>query len=68
MTAVASGSNRAIFICRKWEDVDHEFEDSIAGALTSPVGGGGDAEGDPLGLRSVLRSVFLSQFASTAGN
>ncbi|GLB39153.1 putative exocyst complex component Sec5 [Lyophyllum shimeji] len=31
----------------KWEDIDHELEDSVAGALTSTSG---DGEGDPLGL------------------
>ncbi|PFH47085.1 hypothetical protein AMATHDRAFT_68442 [Amanita thiersii Skay4041] len=38
----------------QWEDIDHDFEDSIAGALSSPsLGAGGDGEreaGDPLGL------------------
>ncbi|KAG6848631.1 hypothetical protein H0H93_015369 [Arthromyces matolae] len=31
----------------KWEDIDHELENSVAGALTSTSG---DGEGDPLGL------------------
>jgi len=31
----------------KWEDIDHELEDSVAGALTNTSGEG---EGDPLGL------------------
>ncbi|KAF8222395.1 hypothetical protein L208DRAFT_1413490 [Tricholoma matsutake] len=31
----------------KWEDVDHELEHSVAGALTS---NSGDGEGDPLGI------------------
>ncbi|KAK7046645.1 exocyst complex component SEC5 [Favolaschia claudopus] len=35
----------------KWEDVDHELEDSVASAITRP-GAGGDGEGDPLGLGS----------------
>ncbi|KAJ6631115.1 exocyst complex component Sec5-domain-containing protein [Mycena sp. CBHHK59/15] len=33
----------------KWEDVDHELENSFAGQLTS-TGASGDGEGDPLGL------------------
>ena len=33
---------------RKWEVVDHEKVDTVAGALT---GVQGDVEGDPLGLR-----------------
>ncbi|RDB30270.1 Exocyst complex component 2 [Hypsizygus marmoreus] len=32
----------------KWEEVDHELEDSVAGALTSTPGT--DGEGDPLGI------------------
>ncbi|KAF8970197.1 exocyst complex component Sec5-domain-containing protein [Flammula alnicola] len=31
---------------KKWEEVDHEFEDSVASSLLSP----GDREGDALGL------------------
>ncbi|KJA16657.1 hypothetical protein HYPSUDRAFT_47148 [Hypholoma sublateritium FD-334 SS-4] len=38
----------------KWEEVDHELEDSVAGALLSPSTAG-DAEGDPLGLGSNVR-------------
>ncbi|KAJ8087260.1 Exocyst complex component S5 [Marasmius tenuissimus] len=33
----------------KWEDVDHELEDSLAGALTNT---GSEREGDPLGIGS----------------
>ncbi|KAK7036624.1 Exocyst complex component S5 [Paramarasmius palmivorus] len=33
----------------KWEDVDHDLEDSLAGALTNT---GGEREGDPLGIGS----------------
>jgi hypothetical protein len=44
---------------RKWEDVDHDLEDSIAGALTNPTGGG-DGEGDPLGLGAGIECVSLS--------
>lgn len=39
--------------CRKWEDVDHELEDSVAGALTSSSG---DGEGqDPLGIGGYVK-------------
>ncbi|PPQ68923.1 hypothetical protein CVT24_007667 [Panaeolus cyanescens] len=37
----------------KWEDVDHDLEDSYAGALLSPSTGA-EAEGDPLGLGNVV--------------
>ncbi|KAG7097587.1 hypothetical protein E1B28_004924 [Marasmius oreades] len=33
----------------KWEEVDHDLEDSLAGALTNA---GGEREGDPLGIGS----------------
>ncbi|TFK41615.1 exocyst complex component Sec5-domain-containing protein [Crucibulum laeve] len=33
----------------KWEHVDHELEDSVAGTLFSPTGTG-EGEGDPLGI------------------
>ncbi|KAF8886545.1 exocyst complex component sec5 [Infundibulicybe gibba] len=32
-----------------WEEVDHDLDDSVASALTSP-GGHSDGEGDPLGI------------------
>ncbi|TFK20519.1 hypothetical protein FA15DRAFT_673418 [Coprinopsis marcescibilis] len=35
----------------KWEEVDHELEDSVAGALLSPTSGN-EGEGDPLNLGS----------------
>ncbi|KAF8801103.1 exocyst complex component sec5 [Phlegmacium glaucopus] len=38
----------------KWEEIDHELEDSVAGALMSPSVGG-DAEGDPLGLGNSVK-------------
>ena len=49
-------------IYRKWEDVDHDAVNSVAGALTSTQG---DAESDPLGLRrgsiaEWVRHWFLS--------
>ncbi|KAG6916419.1 hypothetical protein DXG01_006823 [Tephrocybe rancida] len=39
---------------RKWEDIDHELEDSVAGALTSTSG---DGEGDPLGIGGYLNLI-----------
>ncbi|KAJ7096741.1 exocyst complex component sec5 [Mycena belliarum] len=33
----------------KWEEIDHELENSLAGALTS-TGANSDGDGDPLGL------------------
>ncbi|KAF7323903.1 Exocyst complex component SEC5 [Mycena kentingensis (nom. inval.)] len=33
----------------KWEEIDHELENSFAGVLTS-TGASGDADGDPLGI------------------
>jgi hypothetical protein len=41
---------------RKWEEIDHDLEDSVAGALTSPTGVEG--EGDPLGLGAIIECVF----------
>lgn len=46
-----------VFLRRKWEDIDHDLENSIAGALTSPSGGDGD--GDPLGLGAIIECVAL---------
>ncbi|KAF8189835.1 exocyst complex component Sec5-domain-containing protein [Mycena galopus ATCC 62051] len=37
----------------KWEEVDHEFEDSLASAITR-TGASGDIEGDPLGLVTTI--------------
>jgi hypothetical protein len=42
---------------RKWEDVDHE--DSVAGQLVGPSGGG-EGEGDPLGLGAFVECVRAS--------
>ncbi|KAJ7039787.1 exocyst complex component sec5 [Mycena alexandri] len=36
----------------KWEEIDHELENSFAGALTST--GASDGEGDPLGLGATI--------------
>ncbi|KAF8634820.1 hypothetical protein AX17_004072 [Amanita inopinata Kibby_2008] len=37
----------------KWEEVDHDFEDSLAGVMMSPTGSSADGEPiDPLGLEN----------------
>ncbi|KZP15940.1 hypothetical protein FIBSPDRAFT_1047870 [Athelia psychrophila] len=38
---------------KKWEDVDHDLEDSLAGALANSTGEG-HGEGDPLGLGAMI--------------
>lgn len=43
---------------RQWEDVDHDLEDSVAGALMSPTGSG-EGDGDPLGLGSTIKWVIF---------
>lgn len=43
-------------VTRQWEDVDHELEDSVAGALISPSGGT-EGDGDPLGLGGTIKYV-----------
>ena len=45
--------------CSKWEEVDHDLEDSVAGALLSPSSNN-DAEGDPLGIGSAVKCVVES--------
>ncbi|KAF7349293.1 Exocyst complex component SEC5 [Mycena sanguinolenta] len=37
----------------KWEEIDHDLEDSVASAITS-TGPSGDGEGDPLGLGATI--------------
>ncbi|KAF8189841.1 exocyst complex component Sec5-domain-containing protein [Mycena galopus ATCC 62051] len=37
----------------KWEEIDHELENSLASAITS-AGASGDMEGDPLGLGTTI--------------
>ncbi|KAJ3517910.1 hypothetical protein NLJ89_g205 [Agrocybe chaxingu] len=49
----------------KWEEVDHDLEDSVAGALLSPASGG-DGEGDPLGLKNALRMRDLDMESKAA--
>lgn len=39
---------------RKWEEIDHDLEDSAAGVFTS---GSGEGEGDPLGLGAYVKYV-----------
>ncbi|TEB03996.1 hypothetical protein FA13DRAFT_1321951 [Coprinellus micaceus] len=48
----------------QWEEVDHEFEDSVAGSLLSPTTGN-ESEGDPLGLGNEVRSRDLDMDTST---
>ncbi|KAF7350428.1 Exocyst complex component SEC5 [Mycena venus] len=37
----------------KWEEIDHELENSLASAITT-TGASGDGEGDPLGLGTTI--------------
>jgi hypothetical protein len=41
---------------RTWEEVDHEIEDSLAGALAN-TSGSGESDVDPLGLGSNVKYV-----------
>ena len=50
--------------CRKWEEVDHELEDSVAGALLSPTSGN-ESEGDPLNLGSNVRYLLSISLSTT---
>ena len=43
------------FFLRRWEEVDHEKDNSLAGMLT----GSGEGEPDPLGLQNVIEYVRL---------
>jgi exocyst complex component 2 len=45
---------------RKWEDVDHELADSVAGALVDAGAKSSEMDGDPLGLRSRVKYVQFS--------
>jgi hypothetical protein len=38
----------------KWQEVDHDIEDSVAGAVLSPTSGI-DVESDPLGLGHTVK-------------
>ncbi|KDR72595.1 hypothetical protein GALMADRAFT_252744 [Galerina marginata CBS 339.88] len=49
----------------KWEEVDHELEDSVAGALLSPSTAG-DGEGDPLGLGNPIKLRDLDMESKAA--
>ncbi|TEB31864.1 hypothetical protein FA13DRAFT_1754665 [Coprinellus micaceus] len=49
----------------QWEEVDHEFEDSVAGSLLSPTTGN-ESEGDPLGLGNEVRSRDLDMDTKAA--
>ena len=48
----------------KWEEVDHELEDSVSGALTGPSSST-EAEGDPLGLGSSVSLKDMDMQSST---
>jgi hypothetical protein len=39
---------------RQWEDVDHDLDGSVPGALLSPTGSG-EGDGDCLGLETDVR-------------
>ncbi|KAF5318658.1 hypothetical protein D9619_010696 [Psilocybe cf. subviscida] len=41
---------------KTWEEVNHELEGSVAGALMSPTGLKGESEGDPLGFGSNVKT------------
>ncbi len=50
--------------CRKWEEVDHELEDSVAGSMLSPTSTADrdrEREGNPLGLPHSLECVSPSR-------
>ncbi|KAF5336401.1 hypothetical protein D9611_006533 [Ephemerocybe angulata] len=49
----------------QWEEVDHEFEDSVAGSLLSPTTGN-ESEGDPLGLGNEVRLKDLDMDTKAA--
>lgn len=44
-----------LFDHRKWQEVDHDMDESLAGSLTGPSSGEG--ESDPLGLGAVIECV-----------
>ncbi|KAJ7755359.1 exocyst complex component sec5 [Mycena maculata] len=49
----------------KWEEIDHELENSFAGALTS-TGASADGEGDPLGLGTKINAKELDMESKAA--
>ncbi|KAJ3567835.1 hypothetical protein NP233_g6101 [Leucocoprinus birnbaumii] len=49
----------------RWEDVDHDLEDSVAGALMSPSGST-EGDGDPLGLGSDVNVKDLDMESKAA--
>lgn len=40
--------------CRRWQEVDHDLEDSLAGAVLNPTGSW-EEDGDPLGLGGYVK-------------
>ncbi|KAJ7810126.1 exocyst complex component sec5 [Mycena leptocephala] len=42
----------------KWEEIDHELENSLASAITS-TGASGDGDGDPLGLGQTINPAAV---------
>lgn len=43
---------------RKWEEVDHELADTLAGAMLSPsISQAPEGEGDPIGLGDAYKCV-----------
>lgn len=49
----------ALVITRRWEEIDHDNEDSVAGALLSPSSSI-ESDGDPLRLGSTVKCVLIS--------
>ncbi|KAG6861289.1 hypothetical protein C0995_001843 [Termitomyces sp. Mi166 len=49
----------------KWEEIDHELENSVAGALTNTSG---DGEGDPLGLGGYVKRWTWSKVSAVQYN
>ena len=45
----------------KWQEVDHDIEDSVAGAVLSPTSGI-DLESDPLGLGHTVKFSLYAIF------
>jgi exocyst complex component 2 len=51
---------RSLTICSsQWEEVDHDFDDTMAGSSTSPMGIGADEISDPLGLGSHIKWIDI---------
>jgi exocyst complex component 2 len=48
---------RCTCICRKWEVVDHDLENTIGDTVVSPVSGNSDGDLGPLGLGTGVKLV-----------